>query len=542
MKLRTAAIAGLAVVLLGTALAAGTGAQLSSYEDLNDEPIRRGEPWYRGGQGDGHGENDFYYTYVQGTDNASNERIDTRASAYWNFRNVPQSTCRIDVYVPSDRATAGVQYHIYEGDNYKTAAYLRQSLSDGWTELTTLDLQGSVRIWLLNYSARGFAPTADSRGHLYNRIAADAIRLRCTVGHQTIADTSISGEPGPDTQFVRHVQSDDSPTKDGRPWYRGSDGYQNEAFSYSYVRATTNSRDETINSHARSRWDFQNVPSGSTCQVEAFIPGSRATADVHYHIFENGSHADSFALDQANQGDWVALGTLELQGTIRIYLINWTWRSLAPKQDQRGYQYNRIAADAMRLVCDYHSGAIVAIAAILPQYPYSAGGHDGGYECGRFDANDADDWGFFKGECTSYVAFRINAADRDIEFTSGYGDQQWGHAACWSSAAQNAGVPVSDDPARGAVAEWRHQWRSTDFISGAECNDAVTRDNLTAEKEGRPLEWGHVAYVESVNSDGSIVISDMNFGDSACTLREKYIVRPGDPSWPDNFIHFEEAG
>lgn len=540
VRVKSAAVAGLAIAVLGVALPASVGAQVTAYEVVNDDPVTRGGPWYPGSQGDGSSDNNFTYTYVQGTENASNEYIDTRASAYWDFHNVPRSRCRVDVYIPSDRATASVYYHVYLGGDYESSTQLQQNRNSGWTELTALELYGSVRIWVLNYSSRGFEPTADSRGYLYNRIAVDAMRLRCEGGRSTGVAAGAGPELGLDTAISRHQQLVDTPMRDGRPWYKGTTDDQNGEFYYSYPRGSKNSHGETITSHSRARWDFTGVPAGSTCDLEAYIPGARATASVHYHIIVNGRHERSVELNQGNQGDWVRLGSLNVAGTVQVYVVNWTWRDLAPELDPRGYGYNRIAVDALRIDCDYPGVPGGTQLTMIPQYPYTADDDGAGFVCGRFDAADRDELGFFQGDCTSYVAFRVNEADSGLEFASGYGDQEWGFAACWSSAAQSAGVPVNGDPARGAVAEWRHQWVADDFGSGAECNERVSSDNLSADKAGRPRQWGHLAYVESVNSDGSIVISDMNFGDSACEVRENHVIRPGDPGWPDGFIHFEE--
>lgn len=73
------------------------------------------------------------------------------------------------------------------------------------------------------------------------------------------------------------------------------------------------------------------------------------------------------------------------------------------------------------------------------------------------------DWG----QCTYYVASR-----RPIPWS--------GNAGAWYSAAQAYGFRVGSSPARGAI--------------------MVSRESYL----------GHVAYVESVNSDGSWVVSEMH--------------------------------
>ena len=78
-----------------------------------------------------------------------------------------------------------------------------------------------------------------------------------------------------------------------------------------------------------------------------------------------------------------------------------------------------------------------------------------------------DDWGFYKCECTSYVAFKLNEAG--IPFRNHYKGVHWGYASNWKSAAEGAGVPTYNSPKPGDVAWWS----------------------------------GHVAYVERVDYDSN---------------------------------------
>lgn len=97
--------------------------------------------------------------------------------------------------------------------------------------------------------------------------------------------------------------------------------------------------------------------------------------------------------------------------------------------------------------------------------------------------------GFPYGQCTYYVAMK-----RPV----GWG----GNAGTWYYAAQAAGYKVGKTPAAGAI-----------MIS----------------YEGNPA--GHAAYVESVNSDGSFTVSEMNYNGNwgrvtfrTLNLRDAYIV------------------
>ena len=83
----------------------------------------------------------------------------------------------------------------------------------------------------------------------------------------------------------------------------------------------------------------------------------------------------------------------------------------------------------------------------------------------------------------------------------------WGNAENWDynvEKVKSFGFMLSSDPDIGAVAQW---------------------DNGT---------WGHVAYVEKVNPDGSIYISEYNGPSSSCAYGTRTI--KGDGDWPDHFI------
>ncbi|MHD0398359.1 COG3942 and LysM peptidoglycan-binding domain-containing protein [Staphylococcus simulans] len=76
------------------------------------------------------------------------------------------------------------------------------------------------------------------------------------------------------------------------------------------------------------------------------------------------------------------------------------------------------------------------------------------------------------GQCTSYAFSRAN----------GKVGSTWGNANNWANAAAAAGHTVNNTPAAGSIMQ---------SSAGA---------------------YGHVAYVEGVNSDGSVRVSEMNYG------------------------------
>jgi surface antigen len=88
-----------------------------------------------------------------------------------------------------------------------------------------------------------------------------------------------------------------------------------------------------------------------------------------------------------------------------------------------------------------------------------------------------DNWGMYNRECVSYTAFRVAASGR---FMPGWGFQGRGNANQWVDDARSDGIPVDTTPHAGDVAI---------SLGGA---------------------YGHAMYVESVNGDGTINISQYN--------------------------------
>jgi surface antigen len=95
------------------------------------------------------------------------------------------------------------------------------------------------------------------------------------------------------------------------------------------------------------------------------------------------------------------------------------------------------------------------------------------------NGNVGDPWNFIYRNCTSWVAFRLNKVN-GVAFHNYYRSVHWGNAKNWDDAAVAAGIAVNGSPARGAVA----QTNSGDF--------------------------GHVAWVKSVNGDGTVTIEEYN--------------------------------
>ena len=116
-----------------------------------------------------------------------------------------------------------------------------------------------------------------------------------------------------------------------------------------------------------------------------------------------------------------------------------------------------------------------------------------------------DDRGFFQGQCTSWVAHRLSQRN-GISFSNWYAGRHWGDAVDWKNVAKSMAIKPDLTPSTGAVAWFKR---------------------------------GHVAYVEQVNYDGSIVLSEMNF-DGANGFRFVTVSRASG-YWPDKFLHLADV-
>jgi surface antigen len=112
-----------------------------------------------------------------------------------------------------------------------------------------------------------------------------------------------------------------------------------------------------------------------------------------------------------------------------------------------------------------------------------------------------DKWNFWECECTSYAADKVN--EGGVPFNSHYKNTKWGNAVNWLTAAISSGTPHSTTPRRGDVA-----W----------------------------FAYGHVAYVEAVDSYGDVTISEYNWGHPH-DYHTRTIAK-GTTAYPGSFIHF----
>lgn len=112
---------------------------------------------------------------------------------------------------------------------------------------------------------------------------------------------------------------------------------------------------------------------------------------------------------------------------------------------------------------------------------YTSGG-TGGYPFANSTPDQADPWGFYTRECTSYAAWYFNAIEGKSWYNTRPGS---GSAWNWPALAQDQGYSVSSTPRVGAIASW-----DRGGIFGA---------------------YGHVVIVQGVNANGTINVSEYNW-------------------------------
>ncbi|KAF2625496.1 Cysteine, histidine-dependent amidohydrolase/peptidase, partial [Macroventuria anomochaeta] len=116
--------------------------------------------------------------------------------------------------------------------------------------------------------------------------------------------------------------------------------------------------------------------------------------------------------------------------------------------------------------------------------------------------NGVDKWNYYKCQCTSFVAWRINQK-LDIKFHNRYKGQHWGNANTWDEAGKESeGVTVNKTPKVNSVAQW---------------NKGL----------------GHVAWVTKVEGD-YVHVEDYNY------KHEDYGTRKVKNNTFDNYIHLRK--
>ena len=174
-------------------------------------------------------------------------------------------------------------------------------------------------------------------------------------------------------------------------------------------------------------------------------------------------------LDQKSQRDQLAAKEAE-----RANLISETkgeesaYKNLSSK---RSSQVEKLRAEqAAANAAALQNSGVSGVPAGVP----GGGGYPGKWANAPLDAY-VDPWGLYTRECVSYTAWKVYSTGRYVPHFGGRGN-----ANQWPSTAAAYGIPSGSTPKAGSVAVWNIGY------------------------------YGHVMYVESVNSDGTITVSDYN--------------------------------
>lgn len=145
-------------------------------------------------------------------------------------------------------------------------------------------------------------------------------------------------------------------------------------------------------------------------------------------------------------------------------------------------------ADAARRRENERSSAAAATSVAPSNLPPSRTYSDR-YPHSGAQVDTVDRWSFYHRECTSYIAWRVNheagTTSPPFFFHNTMGGGRWSDAGNWDENARQLGYRVDTVPLPGAIAHWE------------------------ASEIG---SVGHVAYVERVNPDGSVDVTEYNVG------------------------------
>lgn len=108
--------------------------------------------------------------------------------------------------------------------------------------------------------------------------------------------------------------------------------------------------------------------------------------------------------------------------------------------------------------------------------------------------NSADAWGFTKRQCVSFAAWRL----RQHSYAISNANNAWGNAYNWDTAATKRGFIVTSKPKVGTIAQWNANEKSRYYAP----NGGIG----TFSAGG----YGHVGYVTTVYSDGSVRVEQYN--------------------------------
>lgn len=178
----------------------------------------------------------------------------------------------------------------------------------------------------------------------------------------------------------------------------------------------------------------------------------------------------------------------------------WVWRAVLPACGLLAGVIALGAASAPATTAPPAAPATVEAPPAVTPYPYEIVGRIG-------------PWGFPTRYATDYIAWRL--FERDVDFSSAMRGPNgrtgvFGEPKTWAANAAHIGFRVDTVPTVGSVAQWN-------------------------AGEAGASAAGHVAYVERVNPDGSVVVSEFDW-----TVGHGYSLRGEDGSAPvraPRYIH-----
>ena len=175
--------------------------------------------------------------------------------------------------------------------------------------------------------------------------------------------------------------------------------------------------------------------------------------------------------------------------------------------DTRGEEaaYQQLSAQRNAQISQLQAQQAAALAARARQvggYTASSDGSNGGYPSVWANApmnSYVDSWGMYSRQCVSYTAFKVAQAYGNMPYWGGVGN-----ANQWPGNARAAGIPTGSTPRVGSVA----------VVSSG--------------------QYGHTAWVEAINPNGTIRISHFNVNWTG-----NYAVWDNlSPSYFDTYIYF----
>lgn len=172
-------------------------------------------------------------------------------------------------------------------------------------------------------------------------------------------------------------------------------------------------------------------------------------------------------------------------------------QSLLARTQGEEANYKAVAAEDNKKIASLRQQQAAAIAAASSSFSY---GGTGGYPWANapFPNSLPDSWGMYQRQCVSYTAWRVANSGRRMPYWGGVGN-----ANQWDDNARAAGIPTDGNPRVGDVAIYN----------------------------GGP--YGHAMYVERVNGNGTVHVSQYNAANDG---------RYSESDWPVgslSFIHFQ---